>query len=67
MIIGRIEMADTFKEGDVVQLKSGGPIMTVIKVANNASGELRVWCVWFDNKQVEQSSTFPPSSLDTVD
>ena len=34
---------DDFKEGDVVQLKSGGPIMTILEIRDN--GE--VLCQWF--------------------
>ena len=30
--------------GDVVRLKSGGPLMTVNKLA----GDGDVWCLWFD-------------------
>ena len=33
-----------FKTGDQVQLKSGGPIMTVEKYA----GENTVTCIWFE-------------------
>ena len=46
-------MAD-FAKGDVVQLKSGGPQMTVSDVGNYGGGfgtgpEDGVKCVWFDN------------------
>jgi len=56
-------MADAFKPGDVVTLKSGGPKMTVAQVGNAAmSGEPTVWCVWFDGvKKLEE--TFPPDAL----
>jgi uncharacterized protein YodC (DUF2158 family) len=33
----------SIKKGDVVQLKSGGPPMTV-----ESTGGDSVWCVWFD-------------------
>ena len=33
-----------FKDGDVVQLKSGGPLMTIEKVNEKNS----YFCVWFD-------------------
>ena len=39
-------MADDFKPGDTVMLKSGGPHMTVTKVDGD-----RVWCEWFDEKK----------------
>ena len=35
-----------FNIGDTVQLKSGGPIMTVQSVQNDGS----LWCVWFNTK-----------------
>lgn len=56
-------MADAFKPGDVVALKSGGPKMTVTQVGiANLTGEPTVWCVWFDGvKKLED--TFPPESL----
>jgi uncharacterized protein YodC (DUF2158 family) len=37
-----------FKEGDVVQLKSGGPKMTII-VLNNSSGEAT--CSWCEGRK----------------
>jgi uncharacterized protein YodC (DUF2158 family) len=36
-------MAQSFKEGDVVQLKSGGPKMTIDGVAPQG----KYYCVWF--------------------
>ncbi len=43
-----------FKAGDVVELKSGGPDMTISDIADysiESSGELSANCVWFDNKK----------------
>lgn len=37
-------MADTFKPGDIVELKSGSPKMTVVMVSNEGN----VWCTWYD-------------------
>jgi uncharacterized protein YodC (DUF2158 family) len=37
-----------FKEGDVVQLKSGGPTMTII-VLDNSSGEAT--CSWLEGRK----------------
>lgn len=54
-------MSVEFVIGDVVQLKSGGPVMTVTSVGDNY-GTPAVWCVWFDPKG-QQSGTFPPAAL----
>ena len=54
-----------FKIGDVVQLKSGGPDMTVTQIGNDGLGAPTVWCVWFINYKQEQG-TFPPGSLEHV-
>jgi uncharacterized protein YodC (DUF2158 family) len=45
-----------FKEGDRVQLKSGGPIMTIEELGNfSPSGpENGARCVWFDNGQAQE-------------
>lgn len=40
---------DTFKGGDVVQLKSGGPIMTIKWVEGNEA-----LCQWFDKSDIKQ-------------
>jgi uncharacterized protein YodC (DUF2158 family) len=39
--------AAEMKPGDVVQLKSGGPKMTVVSVAKAAGGPLYAECTWF--------------------
>ena len=45
-------MADEqFKEGDTVQLKSGGPVMTIKDIGNYGmmgSGHVQAKCVWFE-------------------
>jgi len=41
-----------FKTGDEVQLKSGGPIMTVEKY----SGEHMVVCIWFEGGKGDKKS-----------
>ena len=46
------------EEGDVVQLKSGGPKMTVSRLND---GE--VWCVWFDKDNAPQTRVFKPGVL----
>jgi uncharacterized protein YodC (DUF2158 family) len=44
-------MADIFKVGDLVVLKSGGPTMTVESI-----GQGRVECVWFIDNELKRSS-----------
>jgi uncharacterized protein YodC (DUF2158 family) len=60
-----------FKEGDLVQLRSGGPVMTVEQVGDRAmTGEATVWCVWFEkvgNKRIAQRETFSPGTLDKAE
>lgn len=57
-----------FKVGDLVRLKSGGPLMTVEQVGKKAvTDEEAVWCTWFEkvgNKQVVQRETFAPAILE---
>ncbi len=52
-------MADTFKVGQVVQLKSGGPKMTVSGFSNIDES---VYCTWFAGAKKEHGS-FPPDTL----
>ena len=49
-----------FQVGDVVQLKSGGPIMTV-----STKEESKVQCAWFasDDESNVCVSLFPPAVL----
>ena len=47
------------KVGDVVQLKSGGPKMTIANTKANPAGIL---CTWFDAAEVK-SSRFPAEAL----
>jgi uncharacterized protein YodC (DUF2158 family) len=50
-------MPNQWKIGDKVQLKSGGPVMTV-----NSSGPDSAYCVWFDgDKPLGQG--FHPEAL----
>jgi len=58
-------MARQWNVGDVVQLKSGGPIMTVTETGEY-QGKITIWCTWFKNGDKAQD-TFPPESLTTVD
>jgi uncharacterized protein YodC (DUF2158 family) len=60
-----------FKPGDLVRLKSGGPLMTVEQLGKKAyTEEDAVWCVWSEkvgNKQVVQRETFPPVVLEKAE
>ena len=54
-----------FKVGDVVQLKSGGPLMTVHNIDNYSptGPNLGLLCVWFvDAKKVED--VFDPRAVE---
>lgn len=56
-------MGEEFKAGDVVELKSGGPKMTVKQTGKAATTcRFMVWCDWFDG-QKKMSESFPPESL----
>ena len=55
-------MSGQFQVGDVVQLKSGGPKMTVTQVGNHEIYGPTVWCAWFVGTKKE-NDTFPPGSL----
>ena len=46
-----------FKEGDVVILKSGGPLMTVKSLGEFATKGLinGVACVWFDGNNLKEA------------
>lgn len=56
--------ADTFKPGDIVRLKSGGPDMTVDKEPFEFAPD-KVWCVWFSGKKRERGD-FPRAGLELV-
>lgn len=58
----------SFSPGDLVRLKSGGPLMTVEQVGKlSHTEEDAVWCVWFEkvgSKQTVQRDTFAPALLE---
>lgn len=54
-------MTNRFEEGDVVQLKSGGPKMTVTKIAEK-SESWGVRCGWFAGRNLKENF-FPADSL----
>jgi uncharacterized protein YodC (DUF2158 family) len=49
-------MNETLKAGDVVQLKSGGPLMTVNFVENEGGAEIAA-CTWFIKDKQQGRST----------
>ena len=51
----------TFKVGDIVELKSGGPPMTVSQVDTNLVGHTELTCRWFFVKM--ETGTFTPDVL----
>jgi len=51
----------TFKVGDIVQLKSGGPPMTVSRVNSNIVGYTEITCQWFYVQM--ETGTFVPDVL----
>lgn len=53
-------MAKKFSVGQVVQLRSGGPEMTVSD--RDFGDEDHVWCQWFGGRKLEQGR-FPVASL----
>jgi len=54
----------TFKIGDIVRLRSGGPDMTV-KETVNYKREPEYTCQWFAGRKLE-SGVFQPESLEEV-
>ncbi|HVB78958.1 MAG TPA: DUF2158 domain-containing protein [Candidatus Binataceae bacterium] len=44
-------MADEMKVGDIVQLKSGGPDMTIEHIDTWGSDHVSAKCVWFDGSK----------------
>jgi uncharacterized protein YodC (DUF2158 family) len=50
-----------FKVGDIVELKSGGPPMTVIHVSTNLVGHSVLTCQWFFG--IMQTEMFRPDVL----
>jgi uncharacterized protein YodC (DUF2158 family) len=62
-------MADWIKPGSVVQLKSGGPLMTVAWTQENL-GMVSACCEWFvDDKAPwkKEEAVFPATSLKLIE
>lgn len=49
--------------GATVMLKSGGPVMTVVKPPSNATSD--VLCRWFQD-ELPHKAVFPAQALETV-
>ena len=49
----------SFSVGDTVQLKSGGPDMTVTRIGT-AGGEPMVWCAWFEGSKCLSGNILNP-------
>jgi phage shock protein C len=52
-----------FSVGDIVQLKSGGPEMTIIGVDTDG-GKLQLDCAWSEG-ETQHNGRFPPEALKT--
>lgn len=57
-------MADQIRVGEIVQLKSGSPSMTVDSIYDDW-GVSTAACSWFDGKSIKKNN-FPISSLAKV-
>lgn len=51
-------MSNEYQKGDLVRLKSGGPLMTVESIEED-----QVYCVWFDEEDKPQGDDFHPDQL----
>lgn len=56
-----------FQIGDVVQLKSGGPVMTVENPSFQSNPGPVVRCEWFDAKGLKQIGVFKEEMLERYD
>lgn len=65
-------MAQQFKKGDVVRLKSGGPDMTIehykmiVGISYSKESDDIVLCSWFDIKGELQSREFQQEALEKI-
>lgn len=56
-------MPEDLQIGSTVQLKSGGPLMTVTGLTRNSNGQPFVHTAWFDG-DVERQAYFPVAALE---
>lgn len=54
------------KEGDLVRLKSGSPIMTVEQVWSEVQDPF-ARCTWFDDRKTPQHTSINLGALDVID
>jgi uncharacterized protein YodC (DUF2158 family) len=47
-----IELTGKFKAGDTVQLKTGGPKMTVSRTPKSMRGNAGIYCKWFAGSRI---------------
>jgi uncharacterized protein YodC (DUF2158 family) len=54
-----------FKVGDTVQLKSGGPVMTITSIGETSEYDPTVyaWCSWFKNNNETTTKHFPLAAI----
>ena len=55
-------MSRSFKIGDLVRIKSGGPMMVVAEVGENQDGKPIVTCTWVDEDK-QEVGTFPADTV----
>ena len=58
-------MTADLKTGDVVELMSGSPEMTVEVVGKDISGREFVSCAWFHGME-KKTANFPPDALKKI-
>ncbi|HJU20757.1 MAG TPA: DUF2158 domain-containing protein [Stellaceae bacterium] len=51
-------MADTFHVGDIVQMKSGGPKMTITAIDKDVSDRGVAECQWFAGDDLKKAILF---------
>jgi len=57
---------EELKVGDIVQLKSGGPKMTIEVIDNFGDDHDKALCAWFDEKSKREDHIFELTSLQKV-